>query len=200
MNTKDAIRERRAIKFYDPDFVIPQEDEAQLKDLIRQSPTSFNIQNWRIVTVKDKEIRQKIREAAWNQPHVTDASLLFIFCGDVKAYCKNPDRYWEDADPAIQKAIVPKIIEFYDHDLQKQRDEVLRSIGIASQTLMLAAKSMGYDSCPMIGFDAVKVADLINLPEDHEIGMMVVVGKRTKDAFKKGGFLPDDEIFFTDTF
>ena len=55
---------------------------------------------------------------------------------------------------------------FYEDQEQKQRDEAMRSIGIGAQTLMLGAKAMGYDSCPMIGFDADAVANFINLPED----------------------------------
>jgi nitroreductase len=35
---------------------------------------------------------------------------------------------------------------------------------------------MGYDSCPMIGFDSVAVAEIINLPSDHVIGFMIAVG------------------------
>lgn len=45
-----------------------------------------------------------------------------------------------------------------------ERDEAQRSIGMAMQT-MLAAKSMGYESCPMIGFDVEKVAELVRLPK-----------------------------------
>ena len=71
-----------------------------------------------------------------------------------------------------------------------QRDEAQRSIGMAMQTLMLAAQGLGYQSCPMIGFDIEEVAKLINLPEDHVMGPMVAIGKGTKDAWPKPGQLP----------
>ena len=58
---------------------------------------------------------------------------------------------------------------------------------------MLAAKALGYDSCPMIGFDAVKVADLINLPDDHVVSFMIAVGKAIKPAWTKPGQLPLEE-------
>ena len=51
MNTLDSIRAHRAVKHYDPDFKIPADDIEELNDLVRQSPTSFNIQNWRFVSV-----------------------------------------------------------------------------------------------------------------------------------------------------
>jgi nitroreductase len=76
----------------------------------------------------------------------------------------------------------------------------MRSCGLAAQTLMLAAKAKGYDSCPMIGFDPVQVGELICLPEDHVIGMMVAIGKKTKDAQPRGGQRPVDEVLVVDRF
>lgn len=76
----------------------------------------------------------------------------------------------------------------------------MRSVGLIAQTMMIAAKGMGYDSCPMIGFDSQKVAELINLPSDHVIGMMLVVGKAVKPAGAKPGFLDKSEIVILDHF
>ena len=77
---------------------------------------------------------------------------------------------------------------------------IAKAIGIAAQTLMLTAKSMGYDSCPMIGFDPGKVAEIIDLPKNHVIGMMLTVGKALKDANVRSGQLPFDEVVFRNGF
>jgi len=108
---------------------------------------------------------------------MTDASHLIVLCADVQAWAKEPIRYWEDAPKEAQDFLVPAIGSFYDGREWQQRDEAMRSVGIAAQTIMLAAKAMGYDSCPMIGFDADAVGKLINLPDDHVVGMMIAVGK-----------------------
>ena len=200
MDTFTAIKKRRAIKHYDENFEIPAQDEAQLMELFRQSPTSFNLQNWRIVNVKDQNLRAQIQDAAWGQEQVTKASLLLILCADVKAWDKQPERYWENAPQEAQDILVPMIKPFYEGQDQKQRDEAVRSVGIGAQTLMLSAKAMGYDSCPMIGFDENALAKLINLPEDHIIGMMLTIGKATQEAWPKPGYVDDSEIFFTDKF
>ena len=76
----------------------------------------------------------------------------------------------------------------------------MRSCGFAAQTIMLAAKSMGYDTCPMEGFEYDKVGKLINLPSDHIISMMVVVGKAAKEANPRGGQLPLSEVIFENKF
>ena len=52
----------------------------------------------------------------------------------------------------------------------------------------------------MIGFDELKVAELINLPEHYVIGMIVTVGKAREPARGKGGYIPDNEVFFEDSF
>lgn len=200
MDTIDAIRARRAVKHYDTDFKIPDADIQQLKDLIRQAPTSFNIQNWRFVSVEDPELRAKVRAAAWDQAQVTEASHLFVLCADVQAWAKEPGRYWSDAPKEAQDFLVPAITQFYEGRDWQQRDEAMRSVGIAAQTIMLAAKAMGYDSCPMIGFDPDAVSELIKLPGDHVIGMMIAVGKEKTPAQAKGGYIPNEEVFFTDTF
>lgn len=79
-----------------------------------------------------------------------------------------------------------------------QRDEAQRSIGMAMQTLMLAAKSMGSDSRPMIGYEIDDVAKLIKLPADHVMGTMVAIGKGTKDAWPKPGQLTLEEVLIED--
>jgi nitroreductase len=98
----------------------------------------------------------------------------------------------------VQDFIVPAIQQYYDGLDQVQRDEAMRSCGIAAQTFMLAAQSMGYDSCPMDGFDYDAVGDLINLPEDHAICMFVAIGKGVGEAPPPGDKLPADEIIVRD--
>ncbi len=200
MHTLDTIKARRSVKHYDPEHAISAEETKELLEHAIASPTSFNIQHWRFVQVENPEIRQQIRAAAWDQAQVTDASLLFVLCADVKAWDKQPERYWKHAPQAAQDMLVPMIKPFYEGKEELQRDEAIRSIGIASQTIMLAAKAMGYDSCPMIGFDGDAVAEIINLPEDHVIGMLLVVGKATKEAWPKPGQLPLEEVVIKDGF
>ena len=76
----------------------------------------------------------------------------------------------------------------------------MRSCGIAGQSIMLAAKDMGYDSCPMIGFDQEAVGKIIHLPEDHCISFMITVGKALKPAWPRPGQLPLSEVVIRDRF
>jgi nitroreductase len=200
METKAAIEARRAIKQYDPDHQMTDNEINELLSLSILSPTAFNIQNWRFVLVRDVELRLKIREVAGDQAYITDASLLIFLCADLKAWGKDTARYWKGAADDVKDYMVPATVAYYRDNDQVQRDEAMRSCGIAAQTLMLAAKSMGYESCAIIHFDFEKVAKLINLPEDHVITMAVVIGKGTKDALPRSGRLALNEVVIENSF
>jgi len=200
MNTRETIESRRSVKHFDPEHQMTEEEISTLLSLAVLSPSAFNIQNWRFVIVRKPELRQKIRGAAWDQAQVTDASLFIVLTADLKAWEKQPIRYWQNAPKELQDFMVPAIDGYYRDKDQVQRDEAMRSCGIVAQTLMLAAKSIGYDSCPMDGFDFDEVAKLIKLPEDHVIAMFVAIGKGTKDAWPRPGQLPLDEVIISDSF
>lgn len=200
MNTFEAISQRRAVKHFDPQHAMSEEDIEHLLSLGILAPTSFNIQNWRFLVVRDAALRRQIRAAAWDQAQVTEASLLIVLCADLKSWEKEPARYWREAAAEVGHFMVPAIDNYYRNRDQVQRDEAMRSCGIAAQTLMLAAKNMGYDSCPMVGFDFDAVAKLINLPADHVIALFVAIGKGTQAAWPRGGQLPLQEVVVQNKF
>jgi nitroreductase len=200
MHVIHAIETRRAVKHYDPDHIMPQEEIDKIMGLALLSPTAFNIQNWRFVVVKDPALRGKIRSVAWDQAQVTDASLFVILCADLNSWQKKPERYWQNAPREVQDFLLPAIDAYYRDKPQVQRDEAMRSCGMAAQTLMLAAKSMGYESCPMDGFDFAEVGKLIKLPADHVIAMFVAIGKGIKEPWPRGGQIPAREAVIIDSF
>ena len=200
MKVSEAIKARRSVKHYDAAYEISATEIRQLFEGAMQAPTSFNIQNWRFVAVTGATQKAKLRAAAWDQAQVSDASICVVICADLKAWNKNPERYWAAAPQATQDILVPMIKPFYEGKDQLQRDEAMRSVGFAAQNLMLLAKEFGYDSCPMIGFDPAQVAEIINLPADHAVGMILTIGKATKPAWAKPGQLSYDEVVFHEKF
>ena len=201
MEVIESIYNRRSIKQFDPEHKMTADEEKKLLEAVIQAPTSFNIQHWRFVVLRDPALRSRIRTEFGNdQSQMTDASLLVLFTADINAWKKEPSRYWANAPQEVADLLVGWMGPFHEGREWLQRDEAQRSIGMAMQTMMLAAKGMGYDSCPMIGFDIEKVAQLVKLPADHVIGPMVAVGKGTKDPWPKPGQLTLDEITFDNSF
>ena len=164
------------------------------------APSAFNIQHCRFVVVRDPALRRELRAVAWDQAHVTDASVLIVVCADRDAWKKNPARYFNGAPQDVQQMMAEKILAYYEGREWVQQDETMRSSGLAAQTLMLAAADMGYQSCPMDGFDYEAVGRLINLPPNHVVAMFVVIGKGLAPALPRVGKLPDSEVILTDRF
>jgi len=200
MEVFEAIKSRRSVKKYDPNHKMTEEEITQLLSLALLSPTSFNIQNWRFLVITDPEIRSKIKDAAWGQEQITNASILVLVCADLKAWSQEPYRYWKNTPRETQEIIVPMINNFYENQPQLQRDEALRSVGISAQTIMLAARGMGYDTCPMIGFDPLKVGEIVNLPKSYIPGMMITVGRALEPAKPRPGQIEYSELIFRDKF
>ncbi len=99
-----------------------------------------------------------------------------------------------------QEQVKTSLEKKYSDSPQNRRDEAIRSCGFAAQTIMLAARQMGLDSCPMVGFDYDEMAKIINLPDEHLIVLMIVVGKSAEPAKERGGQLSLDEIVFENKF
>ncbi len=199
MRTQDAITARRSIKHFDPNHTMSDDEMNKLLSLAILSPTAFNIQNWRFIVVADPELRRQIREVSWDQAQVTDASVFIVLCANLKSW-EQPGRYWVDAPEEVREFMIPAIDNYYRGKDQVQRDEAMRSCGIVAQTLMLAAQSIGYESCPMDGFDFDKVGALVNLPDDHVIAMFVAIGKGTQEAWPRPGQLPLAEVVIKNSF
>ncbi len=199
MDILDAIKSRRSIKNFKR-HEMTKDEISKLLELAMLSPTSYNIQNWRFVTITEQSIKDELCKLSYGQRQVAEASLVIILCADLKAWNKNPKRYWKNMPTKQQDGIVNAIRQSYDGNKMLEKDEAFRSCGIAAQTIMLAAKSMGYDTCPMEGFQFDDVGTLINLPQDHIIVMMIVVGKKAEDAEPRGGQLTLSEVSFENHF
>lgn len=194
MNVIEAIQQRRAVKAFDPHHQIPADIRRALLENAALTPSAYNIQHWRLVDVRDPALRAAIRAVAWGQAQVTDASLLLVLCADLDAWQEEPQRYWDTAPQPVQDFILPKLDEYYRGKPQVARDEAMRSLGLIGMSLMLLAKDLGYDSCPMDGFDFDAVARLIHLPKHYAIGFMVAIGKATGESWPRNRLAIDSLV------
>lgn len=78
-----------------------------------------------------------------------------------------------------------------------QRITVHKSCALAAQTFMLSIAAEGFESCPMEGFDQVRVKKHLKLPRGAEINMIIAVGKATQEGIWGPRFrLPYEEVVF----
>lgn len=200
MHTLEAIQTRRSTRGYDPEFILSQAEKDELLELALLAPTAFNLQHVRLVEVSDPALRAQIRAVGWDQVQITEASMLVVVCAQLDSWEQNAERVWEGAPEEVKAFMVGAIDGYYRDKPQVQRDEVMRSCGLVAQTLMLAARAKGLDSVPMDGFDFAAVGELIKLPANHVIGLMVAVGKRNVEHKPRVGKLPFAETVLRNTF
>lgn len=200
MDVFEAVSSRRSVKKFDPSAPVTREQVEKLTDLALLSPTSYNQQNWRFVTVTDAQKRARLSEASYGQPQPRDAPLVVVLAADLLAWRREPERYWKNHGPERQQSVARALREEYESSPAAAREEAFRSCGIAAQTIMLAARQMGLDSCPMKGFEHDRVARIVGLPPDHIVVMMVAVGRAAEPAPPRGGQLPKSEVVFEEGF
>ena len=200
MDTLEAIKTRRATKKFDKSYKMTSEQIKLLMEHAILSPTSYNQQNWRFITITEQSVKDQISKAARDQPQPSEGSLVIILCGNMNAWKEEPLRYWKNHPSEKQETVKNALQRKYADSAQNRRDEAIRSCGMAAQTIMLAARQMGLDSCPMGGFEYDELAKVINLPENHLIVLMIVLGKAVEPAKPRGGQLSLDEIVFENRF
>ncbi|MBY0308304.1 MAG: nitroreductase family protein, partial [Phycisphaerales bacterium] len=76
----DQFRWRYATKKFDPARKIPAHTWRHIEEAIVLSPSSYGLQPWKVIVIETPALRARLREASWNQPQITDASHLAVFC------------------------------------------------------------------------------------------------------------------------
>ncbi len=72
-----------------------------------------------------------------------------------------------------------------------------KSSALAAQNFMLSMTSKGYDTCPMEGFDSLRVKRILSLPYSSEINMVISCGIRDDNGvYGKQIRVPFDDIYF----
>ncbi len=167
---------RRSVRLYEPGLQISDSVLKKIFDTVILSPSSFNIQHWRFIVVRDQARKRKLRELAFGQAQVEEAAAVVLVCGRLTAY-EDAGRIYADADEVTREKYLPMIEGAYKDKSRLQREEVMRSGSLAAMSLMYAAKAVGWDSGPMIGFDTAGVGAMLNLDGNTIPVMMVVLGK-----------------------
>ncbi|MHC4817343.1 MAG: nitroreductase family protein [Planctomycetota bacterium] len=177
MNVTQAILSRRSIKSFDPDHEIDDATLEEIFALVTRAPSSFNLQHWRFVVVRDQAHKDRLRTASYGQPHVGEASAVVVVAARLDAH-EDAARVQEHVPDAKQREDLVKLIQgFYAGKPEFQRDEAIRSASLAAMTLMLVAQSKGLATCPMIGFDPDQVTAIAELKDNCFPVMLVVLGK-----------------------
>ena len=181
---------RYATKKFDPSKIIPEPTWQVLEQSLVLAPSSFGLQPWKFLVVRNPDLRRQIVDFSWGQTQVVDASHLVVFAAKVKTDAADVDRYIARM-AEVQQTPVENLQGFanmvrgfldkppYPLDLHEWAK---RQTYIALGQFMTAAALLGVDTCPMEGFAPAKVDELLGLAGgEYASVVMCPAGYRAED-------------------
>ncbi|MCA9477689.1 MAG: NAD(P)H-dependent oxidoreductase [Nanoarchaeota archaeon] len=199
MDFSEIVKKRYATKKFTGEM-IPQDKIDELLDLVRLAPSSFGLQQFKVKVVTDKEMKEKLQAASWNQPQITTCSHLLVFC----AYTDVPKRIKQFGELMTAAGVPAENVQgFTDMTsgfVSNLSKEALlawtsRQAYIALDHAMLGATALGFDSCPMEGFDAAAYSKILELPENTVPVVICPVGIAADEPRPKLRVSKDDLFF-----
>ncbi len=180
LDVPTAILQRRSIKNFKPDPIDPAL-LRQLLELTVAAPSSFNIQDWRIIVVQSPEQIAALGAACFNQPQILQAPVNLVFAADIKAGERDltpileqglQTGAWNEGTVGYFKKAIP---DFSVALGDKAREYAIKDAMIAATHAMLAAESLGLSTCMMNGWSEDKVKAVIGAENDPDIAIALVL-------------------------
>ncbi|MBU5689609.1 MAG: NAD(P)H-dependent oxidoreductase [Candidatus Aenigmatarchaeota archaeon] len=199
MEFERIVKERYAAKSFDK-RKIPKELVDRLIEIIRMTPSSYNVQPWKIKIIEDDETKKKLMSASYNQPQVETCSHLFVLCADIDVE-KNVDKI---AELMIKEGVekdkanaYSKMVKSFLKSLSKEEIIVWaqNQVYIALSNALNGAKALGFDACPMEGFDPKEYSKILKLPKNLIPTVLCPIGYANDKPRKKIRLTKDDIIF-----
>jgi nitroreductase len=160
MDVLQAIEERRSINFFETGKELPDEKIRELLDIANLSPSSFNLQPWKVVVVKDPGQKKALRTCAFDQPKAEEASAVLIMIADPRGVEENIGRVldsWQELGyikPEDRETYAGMTGSLYGtEDSLTRKFFAVKNTALYAMNIMLVAKGLGLETHPMDGFD-----------------------------------------------
>jgi len=178
-----ALKERRSINFFDPERSIPDNTLKELLEIANLAPSSFNLQPWKVIAVKDRERKRVLRRCAFDQPKVEEASVVLIIVADPMGVEENRDAVIKSnielgyMKPEATESTLGMIQTLYGPPNSLQRKVfAVKNASLFAMSVMAAARGLGLETHPMDGFDEVAIKKEFGIPNDKIVPMIIAVG------------------------
>lgn len=185
MDFLDVINNRRAVNFFDTNKDVTPELLKAMIETAAKTPSSFNLQPWSLIVLRDPKEKMKLQKLAWDQPKVTEAPVTLIVLADRDG--------WQEGHRFVEKNFKEMIkaglmteeqrqwfkdsrTSLYGLSSEMQLAFACKNTGFFAMALMLAAKNLGLDTHPMDGFDHEAVRKAFHIPDNYWIPLLMAVG------------------------
>lgn len=198
----EVIRERHSVRKYDSSYKISKEEIEELLSEATLAPSSSNLQPWRFIVFQDQEVKKELREIAFNQEPVETSSAVIAVLGDREMY-KEVEKIYHSANQAgfMDEANMNRLIASANNTypglpVEKRENIAAFDAGLVSMQLMLVAKSMGYDTVTMGGFNKQKFIERFNVSDRYFPIVLIALGKAEAPAFQTTRLPLEDVVKF----
>jgi nitroreductase len=199
MEFAEIVMSRYATKKFDG-RKIPEAKINELLEMVRFAPSAINLQPWKIKLVTDQKVKEQLKPAAFNQEQVTSCSHLLVFCADpdydslilrLGTLLKKSGALEE-----TQKMVIGMANQFTkpmspEQKLAWSQAQTYLALGNA----LNGAKSLGFDSCPMGGFDPKEFSRILKIPPPLVPTMLCPVGYAADKPMQKVRYAQEDIVF-----
>ena len=193
MQVLDSLRWRYAVKKFDDGKIVPEEKIDTIKEAFNLTASSYGLQPFKLVVIKNKEIQNQLVEHSWNQKQVTQASHVLVMTVP-KSYSTEEVSYYFNRVKNIRNTpdeIINPFQEFLTNTVaSKSQEELLawnkNQAYLAMGNLLTVCALEEIDSCPMEGFIPEKYDEVLGLEGQNLTSVLVLpIGYRAEDDYMK---------------
>lgn len=205
---KAAIEQRRAARAFHSQ-AIPQAVLQQILQLGVRAPSGYNLQPWRFIVVQEQQNKDKLKACAFNQRQVGEAPVVLICCGDRRV------GQMENIESVIQlgreagamnddyadymRSQVPPFFENHP-SFESIEAWTNRHTMLAVAHMMIVAKNLGVDSCPMEGFSTTQIKETFKIPDEVDVCCLLALGYAAEPFKQYGGRFSLDQVCFSESY
>lgn len=186
----DILEGRRSIRQYDPKVSISREEMLEMLNEAAKAPSSVNMQPWRFLIVQSEEGRATLKPLIrFNKRQNKSSSAMIVVFGDMRCYEYADRIYTESAEKGIMPKLMAKtqlsvIVPTYrKYDRAKMNDVVKIDSSLFAMQFMLVARSHGYDTNPIGGFEEDRIAEAFGLDAERYVPVLIMsIGKADSEG------------------
>ncbi|MCU0316594.1 MAG: nitroreductase family protein [Fimbriimonadaceae bacterium] len=184
LTVTQAAESRRSIRKYTSEPV-SRETISEIIRVAGLAPSPWNLQPWRVIAVTDEETKQKLMAAAFGQPQVGSAPVVFVIATDMNDVLANvADTIHPGYDEGAAEGVKGQILGHFDSYSEADLHWWGKAQGYSFMSyLLLAAEAHGYATSPMLGFVPDQVRELFGFESHVQIPALVAMGRKDEEGF-----------------
>ncbi|MBS9768745.1 MAG: nitroreductase family protein [Flavobacteriaceae bacterium] len=184
-NFEDIVYNRQSIKVFDENTKIDRAEMLEIINKAVKAPSSINMQPWRLVVVDTPEGKDILRPLVkYNTRQNDTSSAMIVLFGDMKCHEKADDIL----NKTVEKGLIPKemkeqflrtYVPMYESLSRQEMNDIVKiDTSLMAMQLMLVARSYGYDTNPIGGFEKDQIANALGLDAERYVPVIIIaIGK-----------------------